>query len=114
MKIALIGQAAFGEKVLEALLDAGEEVAVVYMPPDMAGGKGNTFKELAESKGLPVRQPARMRDPEVFEDYKTFGADLNVMAFVTDIVRRRSWTTPGWGRSSITRRSCLATGEPAP
>ncbi len=86
MKIALIGQAAFGEKVLEALLGAGEQVAVVYMPPDAAPGKSNTFRELAEAGGIPVRQPVRMRDPEVFEDYKTFGADLNVMAFVTDIV----------------------------
>lgn len=86
MKIALIGQAAFGEKVLQALLDAGEEIAVVYMPPDAAPGKGNTFRELAEARGIAVRQPARMRAPEVFEDYKTFGAALNVMAFVTDIV----------------------------
>lgn len=86
MKIALIGQAAFGEKVLESLVEAGEQIAVVYMPPDAAPGKANTFKELAEAQGIPVRQPARLRDPEVFEDYKTFGADLNVMAFVTDIV----------------------------
>ena len=86
MKIALIGQAAFGEKVLEALLNAGEHIAVVYMPPDSAPGKGNTFRELAETRDIPVRQPARMRAPEVFEDYKSFGADLNVMAFVTDIV----------------------------
>jgi methionyl-tRNA formyltransferase len=84
MRIALIGQAAFGEKVLRALADAGEELAVVYMPPD--GGKPNSFREAAEAVGIPVRQPARMRDPEVFEDYKTFGADLNIMAFVTDIV----------------------------
>jgi methionyl-tRNA formyltransferase len=86
MRIALIGQAAFGEKVLEALLKAGEEVAVVYMPPDAAPGKSNTLRELAEVSRLPVRQPVRMRDPEVFEDYKSFAADLNVMAFVTDIV----------------------------
>jgi methionyl-tRNA formyltransferase len=86
MRIALIGQAAFGEKVLAALLDAGQEVGVVYMPPDPPGGKGNSFRDLAQAGGVPVRQPARMRDPEVFEDYKTFGADLNVMAFVTDIV----------------------------
>ncbi len=86
MRIALIGQAAFGEKVLEALLAAREQVAVVYMPPDAPGGKGNSFRELAESNDIPVRQPARMRDPEVFEDYKQFAADLNVMAFVTDIV----------------------------
>lgn len=86
MKIALIGQAAFGEKVLGTLLDAGEKIAVAYMPPDSAAGRGNTFKELAESKGIPVRQPARMRDPGVIEEYKTFAADLNVMAFVTDII----------------------------
>ena len=86
MNIALIGQAAFGEKVLEALLAEREEVVAVYMPPDPAPGKGNTFRELAEANGIPVRQPARMRDPEVFEDYKLFQADLNVMAFVTDIV----------------------------
>jgi methionyl-tRNA formyltransferase len=86
MRIALIGQAAFGEKVLRALVEAGEEVAVVYMPPDAPGGKGNTFREAAEAQGIPVCQPARMRDPEVYEEYKTFGADLNVMAFVTDIV----------------------------
>ena len=86
MRIALIGQAAFGEKVLRALVEAGEEVAVVYMPPDPPGGKGNSFREAAEARGVPVRQPARMRDPEVFADYKTLGADLNVMAFVTDIV----------------------------
>jgi methionyl-tRNA formyltransferase len=97
MKIALIGQAAFGEKVLEALLEAGEQIAVVYMPPDAAPGKSNTFKQLAESKGIPVRQPARMRDAEVFEDYKTFGADLNVMAFVTDIVPLTILTHPTMG-----------------
>jgi methionyl-tRNA formyltransferase len=84
MRIALIGQAAFGEKVLNALADAGEELAVVYMPPD--GGKPNSFRDAALALGVPVRQPARMRDPEVYEEYKTFDADLNVMAFVTDIV----------------------------
>ena len=86
MRIALIGQAAFGEKVLEALLTEGEEVAVVYMPADVPGSQGNSFRELAEARGIPVRQPARMRDPEVYEDYRQFEADLNVMAFVTEIV----------------------------
>jgi methionyl-tRNA formyltransferase len=86
MRIALIGQAAFGEKVLEALLGEGEDVAVVYMPPDAPDGKGNSFKELAEGNGIVARQPGGMRDPEVYEEYKSFGADLNVMAFVTEIV----------------------------
>ena len=86
MRIALIGQAAFGEKTLEALLGGGEQVVVVYMPPDPPVSKGNSFRELAERNGIPVRQPARLRAPEVFEEYKEFRPDLNVMAFVTDIV----------------------------
>ncbi|MCX8032973.1 MAG: formyltransferase family protein [Thermoleophilia bacterium] len=97
MKIALIGQAAFGEKVLEALIAEGEEVVVVYMPPDAGAGKANTFKELATINNIPVRQPARMRDPEVYEEYKTFGAELNVMAFVTDIVPSTILNHPPFG-----------------
>ena len=86
MRIALIGQAAFGEKVLEALLKEGEQVVVVYCPPDGPGGRKDPLGELAEKSGIPVKKPARMRNPEVFEEYKSFAPDLNVMAFVTDIV----------------------------
>jgi methionyl-tRNA formyltransferase len=86
MRIVLIGQAAFGEKVFEALLGAGEEVVAVYTPPDVSPGKSNTLVALAESQGIPTRQPAKMRALDVVEDYRRFKADLNVMAFVTDIV----------------------------
>jgi methionyl-tRNA formyltransferase len=86
MRIVLIGQAAFGEKVFEALLGAGEEIVAVYTPPDASPGKSNTLVALAESHGIPTRQPAKMRALDVFEDYRRFKADLNVMAFVTDVV----------------------------
>jgi methionyl-tRNA formyltransferase len=86
MRIVLMGQAAFGEKVFEALLGAGEEVVAVYTPPDVSPGKSNTLVALAESQGIPTRQPAKMRALDVVEDYRRFKADLNVMAFVTDIV----------------------------
>jgi methionyl-tRNA formyltransferase len=86
MRIALIGQAAFGEKVLEALRGSGEEVVVVYAPPDAPSGKGSALVALAEATGIPTRQPKKLRALDVIEDYKRFKADLNVMAFVTDIV----------------------------
>ncbi|OFV80751.1 MAG: hypothetical protein A2W26_10840 [Acidobacteria bacterium RBG_16_64_8] len=86
MKIALLGQAAFGEEVLEALLKDGEQVSVVYMPPDPPAGTASNFKELAERSGIPVRQPPRMREPQVLAEYQSFAPDLNVMASVTDIV----------------------------
>lgn len=86
MRIVLIGQAAFGEKVFEALLASGEEVVAVYAPPEVSPGKSNTLTALAEAQGIPTRQPHKMRAMEVIEDYRRFKADLNVMAFVTDIV----------------------------
>ena len=39
MRIVLIGQAAFGAKALEALLEKGEMVVAVYTPPDAPGGQ---------------------------------------------------------------------------
>jgi methionyl-tRNA formyltransferase len=86
MRIVLIGQAAFGEKVFEALLSSGEEVVAVYTPPDVSPGKSNTLVALAEAQGIPTRQPKKMRALDVIDDYKRFKAELNVMAFVTDIV----------------------------
>ena len=85
MRIVLIGQAAFGEKTLEALLEVGEEMVGVYMPPDTPG-RDNSFKQQAFQLGVPVFQPERMRSPEVYDSYVKLKPDLNVMAFVTDIV----------------------------
>ena len=46
MRIVCIGQAAFGEKILQKLTEKGEEVVAVYTPQDTAGKK-NPLKELA-------------------------------------------------------------------
>jgi methionyl-tRNA formyltransferase len=85
MRIVCIGQAAFGEKVLQKLTERGEEVVAVYTPQDIAG-KRNRFKELAIQIGIPVFQPRSMRVPEIYEEYTKLKPDLNVMAFVTSIL----------------------------
>ena len=85
MRIIIIGQAAFGEKALQALSKKGEEVVGTYMPPDIPG-RTNPLKELAIQLGIPVFQPKRMRAPEVYTEYTKLKPDLNVMAFVTDII----------------------------
>ncbi len=97
MRIVLIGQAAFGEKVFEALLSSGEEVVAVYAPPDASPGKSNTLIALAEANGTPTRQPQKMRSLDVIEDYKRFKPDLNVMAFVTDLVPATMLNFPALG-----------------
>ena len=96
MRIVLIGQAAFAEKTLEALIEMGEEVVGVYTPPDTPG-RENPFKQRALALGVPVFQPEKMRAPEVHEEYIKLNPDLNVMAFVTDIVPESILNHPGLG-----------------
>lgn len=96
MRIVLIGQAAFAEKVLQTLSQRGEEIAGVYMPPDTPG-KANSFKELANKLGTPVFQPKRMKNREVFEDYKKLKPEHSVLAFVTDILPETILNYPKFG-----------------
>ncbi|MEJ5375576.1 MAG: methionyl-tRNA formyltransferase [bacterium] len=85
MRIALFAQAAFGEEVLRRLIQRKEDVVVVYTPLEPPGGR-NPVKELAWASGIPVVQPKRMKDPEIVKQYKMFAPDLNLLAFVTDII----------------------------
>ena len=96
MRIVLIGQAAFGEKVLQTLADRGEEVVGVYTSPDIPG-KTNPLKELAVQLGISAFQPESMRAPEAYNDYVKLKPELNVMAFVTDIIPESILNYPGLG-----------------
>ena len=96
MRIALIGQAAFGAEVLKGLLEHGHQVAGVFCPPDR-GGKPDSLKEAALQAGLPVFQPGHMRDPAAYEAMLGLNADLGVLAFVTDIVPPRVFNAPRLG-----------------
>jgi len=97
MRIVLIGQAAFGQKVLEALLNRGEQVAAVYVPPDKPGSRIDPLKESAQQRGIPVFQPQHMRDPGIYEKFVELAPDLGGMAFVTDIVPESILNCPRLG-----------------
>lgn len=87
MRIALIGQAAFGKAVLEAIADAGkDEIAGVFPPPDREGRPIDPLKDAALARGVAVFQPGRYRSPEAVEQFRSLAPDLCVMAYVTDIV----------------------------
>jgi len=96
MRIVLIGQAAFGEKTLQKLAESGEGVVGVYTLPDVPG-RANPLKELALQLGVPVFQPEKMRAPEVYDQYTGLKPDLNIMAFVTDILPESILNYPGLG-----------------
>ena len=97
MKIVLIGQAAFGEQVLKRLLEKGEEVVGVSAPVTPAGGRPDPLWVLAEEKGLPVFGTRDLKKNEVFEQIASLEPDINVMAFVTDILDERVLEKPKLG-----------------
>jgi methionyl-tRNA formyltransferase len=96
MRIVVIGQAAFGAKVLEALLNNGENIVAAYAPPDK-GGRPDPLADAATSKGIRVVQPKTYKDDQVFADYQALVPDLTVMAFVTDIIPPRYFEVPSKG-----------------
>ncbi len=97
MRILLIGQAAFGAKVLERLLEREKNVVAVYAPPDRPGGWTDPLKDMAVSKEIKVFQPVTYKDDRVFAEYKALQPDLTVMAFVTDIIPARFFRVPTLG-----------------
>jgi methionyl-tRNA formyltransferase len=82
MRIALIGQQAFGEAVLEAFLARGDEVAGVFCAPEKPGRPQDPLHAAALARQLPVHQFESLKDAAAQEALRDLDADLGVMAFV--------------------------------
>ncbi len=83
MRIVIVGQGPFGEKVLDALIQKRENVVGVFSPPDK---RGEGIRVLAERSGILSFRPALMKDPQVYGDYSKLRSELAILAFVTDII----------------------------
>jgi hypothetical protein len=69
MRIAFMGTPDFAVPTLDALLDAGHDVAAVYTQPPRPAGRGKALlpspvQKRAEAAGLAVRTPASLRSAE--------------------------------------------------
>jgi len=94
MRIIIDGQGPFGEKVLQALIQRGEEVVGVFSPPDK---RGEPLKGLAEKSRIFFFRPKHMKDPEVQDYFMKLRPDLVVLAFVTDIFPEKLLNIPTIG-----------------
>jgi methionyl-tRNA formyltransferase len=94
LRIVVIGQAAFGERALEALRSRGDVIVRVFAPPDVAGAKPDPLKQKAIELGVPVSQPKSFRGDAAFEQLRALNADLAVLAFATIIVPERILYAP--------------------
>jgi len=84
LRIVLIGQAAFAEKVLNGLVARGDDIAAVYCPPD--GARPDPVKAAADTAGIPCHQPPSYKPDAVRAEIAALAPDLIVLAFVTKII----------------------------
>ncbi len=94
MRMVVIGQGPFGEKVLQALLQKGEDIVGTFSPPDK---RGEGMKVLAEKSGILSFRPGLMKEPEVYDAYSKLKPELAILAFVTDIIPEKLLTVPSLG-----------------
>lgn len=85
MRIAFMGTPEFAVPSLKALVEAGHEICGVFTQPDKPKNRGMKLqmppvKEYALSVGLPVFQPARVRDGEALEILKGLEPELIAVA----------------------------------
>jgi len=98
MRLIVHGQQAYGQAVLEAILDKGvDEVVAVYCAPDKEGRPMDPIKEYALEHGLPVYQPASYKNPEIWQQMGSHDADLCVMAYVLLFVPEEALNVPKYG-----------------
>ena len=85
MRLVFMGSPAFAVPTLDALVEAGHDIAAVYCQPPRPAQRGKKLQptavqQRAETLGLPVRSPERLRLPEEQEAFAALGADAAVVA----------------------------------
>ena len=85
MRIVFMGTPEFAVPSLNALVEAGDEICGVFTQPDKPKNRGmklqtSPVKEYSLSVGLPVFQPAKMRDGEALAILRELKPDLITVA----------------------------------
>ena len=97
MRMVVMGQAAFGAKVLETLADRGEEVVAAWLPQGKPRGKTDPLVSAAQSRRIPAYRPESYKAPEALRELQILKPDLLIMAFVTDIIPQTFIEVPSCG-----------------
>ena len=106
LKIIFMGTPEFAVGTLSALVEGGYNVVAVVTQPDKPVGRHqdtlqpSQVKQYAISKGLPVLQPEKMKDPVFIEALRSFNADIQVVVafrMLPEIV----WDMPRFGTFNV-------------
>lgn len=99
MRIIFMGTPDFSVGTLEALIEAGHEIALVVTQPDKPKGRGKAMqfppvKEAALAHNLEVYQPRRVREPECIEYLRKYQPDMIVVVAFGQILPKEILDMP--------------------
>lgn len=106
LRIVFMGTPEFAVESLKSLVEGGYNVVAVVTQPDKPVGRHqdtlqpSQVKQYALSKGLPVLQPVKMKDPEFVEQLRSYQADLQVVVafrMLPEVV----WDMPRFGTFNV-------------
>jgi methionyl-tRNA formyltransferase len=102
MRVLFMGTPGFAVPSLAALADAGEELIGAVTQPDRPKGRGErvaspAVKDRAVAMGIPVYQPAKVREPGFLKQLQDLSPDLIVVVAFGQILPKALLEIPGNG-----------------
>ena len=106
MRIVFMGTPDFSVGALEALIEAGHEIAAVVTQPDKPKGRSGQMqfppvKECALKHGLTIWQPQKIKTPEWVDRLRQLQADIFVVAAFGQILSKEILDMPKYGCVNI-------------
>jgi len=106
MKIAFLGTSAFAVPALQALVEAGHDIACVYTRAPKPAGRGQQERKtpvhgLADTLGLPVRTPRSLKSDEEAASFAALDLDAAVVVSYGHILPKAFLDAPVLGCLNI-------------
>ena len=105
-RIIFMGTPDFSVPALQGLIDGPDQVVAVITQPDRPKGRGKKLtpppvKTLAESAGIPVIQPTKIKTEEFAQELRSFKPDLIIVAAYGRILPSSILDLPPFGCINI-------------
>lgn len=102
MRLGFAGTPEFAARALQALLDAGQQPALVLTQPDRPAGRGlvpqpSAVKRLALEQGLPVAQPETLRTATGRQALADASLDVLIVVAYGLLLPPEALALPRWG-----------------
>lgn len=105
IRLVFMGTPEFAVASLDALCEAGFEIAGVVTAPDKPAGRGlqlqpPAVKKYALEKGLRILQPEKLKNPAFLEELRNLQADLQVVVAFR-MLPEQVWNMPPMGTINL-------------